>query len=413
MKKYLYSLLAATFVMASFTACSDDDDNDGGGTPVVRYVRPCDVAKSDSLLLSGYLGDRIAIIGENLSGVRAVYFNDQKAKLNPTFVTENSIIVSIPTGIPNVKQDLIKLFTSNDSCYHTFETIVPAPTVNSMTCEYISDGDIANIQGLYFIDEPSNPLKVVFQGDVEGEIISHDINNIAVRVPAGAKKGTLQVSSVYGTGVSSFHFRDDRNIILDFDTTFPDGGYHHGWHKGTGVSNVGGINGNYLIFSGEMTDSKWDDSNFGYERWTYRPTDPDFFDATALDKFVLKFEVNIPNVWSAAALQVIFTGSEEVWLNWQESPTGGNVSNAYVSSLTHPRALWMPWTETGSYTTNGWITVTIPMTDFKYNKDGGKAEVKPAGHYSGITLFVNGGGVKGADCTPIFNIDNVRVVNAN
>ncbi len=413
MKKYLYSIFAAALAMASLSACSDDDDSNGGGTPLVRYVRPCDVEKSDSLLLAGYLGDRIAIIGENLSGVRAIYFNDQKAKLNPSFVTENSIIVNIPTGIPNVKEDLIKLYTSGDSCYHNFATIVPSPSVKTMTCEYVKEGDIANIQGLYFINEPSNPLKVMFTGNVEGEIESYDINNIAVRVPAGAKNGPIKVTSVYGTGESPFHFRDNRNIILDFDTTFPDGGYHHGWHKGVGISTDGGINGNYLIFKGEMTDSKWDDSNFGYERWTYRPTDPDFFDASALDKYVLKFEVNIPDVWSAAALQVIFTGPEEVWLNWQETSNGGNVSNAYASSNTYPRALWMPWTETGSYKTSSWITVTIPMTDFKYTKDGGKADVKPAGHYSGITLFVNGGGVKGTDCTPSFHIDNVRVVSAN
>lgn len=409
MKRYIYYILTAVLTLSSLASCSEDDDNDGK-TPVVRYVRPCDIDKSDSLLLGGYLGDRIAIIGENLSKVRSIYFNDQKAKLNPNFVTENSIIVNIPTGIPGVKQDLIKLYTLRDSCYHSFETVVPAPNVSSMTCEYVEDGGIAYLQGLYFIDEPTTPLEVTFSGNLKGEIVSQNINEIAVKVPAGAQEGPIKVTSVYGTGESSFHFRDNRNIILDFDTTFPDGGYHHGWHKGVGVSDDGGINGKYLIFKGDMDDNKWDDSNFGYERWTYRESDPDFFDASALDKYNLKFEVNILDAWSAAALQIIFSGFEEVWMNWQETSNGGNVSNSYVSNSSHPRALWIPWSETGSFTTDGWITVTIPMTDFKYNKDGGSAPVKPAGHYSGITLFVNGGGVKGSPCTPTFHIDNVRVV---
>ena len=416
MKKYIFNIAFVLLAIASFTACDDDDDigGSGGGTPVVRYVRPCDASISDSLLTGGYLGAQIAIMGENLGGVNKVYFNDQKAKLNPNFVTNNTIIVNIPSGIPGEKQDLIKLYTNNDSCYYTFETLVPTPTVNSMACEYVNEGDIAYIQGLYFIHEDANPLKVEFTGGAEGEVVSYDLNNIAVRVPAGAQTGPVRVTSVYGTGESSFYFRDNRNIILDFDTVFPDGGYHHGWHSGSGYGTEGGIEGcgQYLIFTGEMDDEKWDDSKFGYERWTYRTTDPDFFDTSALDNYVLKFEVNIPNVWSAAALQVIFTGYEEVWLNWQETSNGGNPNNSYVSSGSQPRALWIPWADTGSYTTNGWTTVTIPMSDFKYNGSGETVAMKGAGHYSGITLFVNGGGVSGTPCTPTFHIDNVRVVEA-
>ena len=166
----------------------------------MRYIRPCDAAVSDSLLTSAYLGDRIAIIGEHLGGVNAIYFNDQKVKLNPNFVTDNAIIVSIPSGIPGEKQDLIKLYTNNDSCYYSFETKVPVPSVKSMTCEYVAEGDIAYIQGLYFVNEDANPLKVTFTGDVDGEIVSHDVNNIAVKVPAGAQPGPVRVTSVYGTG---------------------------------------------------------------------------------------------------------------------------------------------------------------------------------------------------------------------
>lgn len=419
MNKYILKIAVALLVAVFFSACSDNDDKSSGGTPVIRYIRPCDVVSSDSLLIKAYLGDRIAIIGENLGGVNEIYFNDQKAKLNPNFVTENAIIVSIPSTIPGEKQDIITFKTSSTSVEYDFETLVPEPLVESMTCEYIADGDIAYIQGYYFIHEDANPLRVTFPGGLDGEIISYDVNNIAVKVPDGAQTGPLIVTSVYGAGESSLHFRDDRNIILDFDTTFPDGGYHHGWHKGYGVGTNDGINGQYLIFRGQddttkpwMADDKWDDTHYAYERWTYRQDDPDFFDATALDKYVLKFEVNVVAAWSAAALQVIFTGAEEVWLNWQDSANGGNPNNAYVSDANYPRALWIPWatTDDSSYTTNGWVTVTIPMTDFKYNKDGGSVQMKSAGHYSGITLFVNGGGVAGTDCNPEFHIDNVRVV---
>ena len=410
MKKQILNIVVAALVILSLTACEDNDSNSSGGTPVVRYVRPCDVAASDSLLSSAYLGSKIAIIGESLQGVNKIYFNDQKASLNPNMVTDNAIIVSIPTTIPGLKEDLIKLYTDDDSCYFSFETEVPVPTVRSMSCEYVSAGEIAHINGLYFVNDENSPLTVTFTGGVEGEIQSYDVNNIDVVVPDDAESGPITVTSVYGSGESSFQFRDQRNIILDFDTVFPDGGYNHGWHGGSGYGTDEGLDGQYLIFTGNMDDDTWDDSHFGYERWTYRESDPDFFDTSNLEDYELKFEVNIPDVWSSSALQIIFTGAEEVWMNWQETSTGGNVSNAYVSDASYPRALWIPWTDAASYTTNGWITVTIPMTDFKYNGDGEEIAMKGAGHYSGITLFVNGGGVTGTACTPTFHIDNVRVV---
>lgn len=417
MKKHILNIAFILLACVSFSACSDDDDKggSGGGTPIVRYIRPCDVTISDSLLSKGYLGDKIAIIGENLSRVNKIYFNDQVAKLNPNFVTNNTIIVNIPSGIPGEKQDLIKLYTDNDSLYYTFETLVPAPSPRTMTFEYVKDGDIANIQGLYFIHEDANPLKVVFSGNVEGEIISHDINNIEVKVPSGAQAGPVTVTSVYGTGKSYFYFRDDRNIILDFDHLFPDGGYHHGWHDGSEYGTENGVNGQYLTLTGavEVTDGavKTSDDLFCYDRWAYRTTDPDFFDAGNLEKYVLKFEVNVKD-WSAAALQIIFSGSEEVWLNWQETSNGGNPNENFKWSETYPRVLWMPWTATGSYSSDGWITVTIPMTECKYGLNGATAKPNSSGHYSGITLFVGGGGVEGVSCTPTFHIDNVRVVEA-
>ncbi|MDR0833946.1 MAG: glycan-binding surface protein [Candidatus Symbiothrix sp.] len=415
MRRYIFNIVSVALALVALSACSNDSDGGGtGGTPEVRYVRPCDADASDSLLTSGYLGNQIVLIGEHLAGVNQIYFNDQKAKLNPNFITDNAIIVTIPQGIPGEKQDLIKLYTTNDSCYYTFETKVPAPTVNSMTCEYVLAGDIAYIQGLYFVDDEGTPLKVTFSNGAEAEIVTQDLNNLAVKVPAGAQSGPVTVTSVYGATESSFWFRDNRNIILDFNSdNYPDYGYYFGWTGGAGVGTDGAINGNYLILGdgAALDDETWNDGKFGYQRWSYRQTDPDFFNAGALDKYVLKFEVNVQG-WSSSALQVIFTGAEEVWMNWQEDSSGGNPNNAYMSDKTYPRALWIPWSATGSFSTDGWITVTIPLTDFKYNNEGADVGMKAAGHYSGITLFVNGGGVKGTPCTPTFHIDNVRVVSA-
>lgn len=422
MKKYSFKIIVALLALLSLSACNDNTNEwTTGGTPVVRYVRPCDVAASDSLLVGGYLGSKIAIIGESLAGVNKIYFNDQKASLNPNMVTDNAIIVSIPSTIPGIKEDLIKLYTSTDSCYFTFETVVPAPTVNSMNCEYVEAGNVAHINGLYFVNDETSPLTVTFTGGVQGEIVSSDFNNIDVVVPEGAKSGPITVTSVYGSAVSSLWFRDNRNIIANFNPDdYPDYFYYFGWHGASGVSDENGVNGYHLVINGdgkELTNDSWDDGFLSWEKWTYLPTDPDFFDAGKVDDYVCKFEVKVLGDWSCKALQVIFTGATDVMLNWQNgngltyNPKYG-AANGYVSDSEYPRALWQPWTATDDkiYSNEDWVTVSIPMKDFKYGPSGESLVPNGPGHYSGLTLFLNGGGVTGTPCNATMWIDNVRIV---
>lgn len=425
MKKYIYKISILLFTIGVLFSCEDSPsrfDGYDGGTPVVRYVRPCDVAASDSLLASAFLGSQVAIIGDQLAGVNAIYFNDQKAILNPEYVTNKSIIVTVPNGIPSVKEDIIKLCTKKDTIIYNFETKVPSPTVNSMDCEYVGDGKTAIINGLYFVNDGAKPLEVYFSNNLKAEILSSNLNKITVKVPSGAQPGPVTVKSVYGTTVSTLWFRDNRNIIANFNpNNYPDYFYYFGWHGASGVSDADGINGYYLKINGdakELKDDSWDDGFLSWEKWTYLPTDPDFFDASKAAKYVCKFEVKVIGTWSSKALQFIFTGASDVMLNWQNgngltynSKYGS--ANGYVTDSDFPRALWQPWTTTADKTfkSNDWMTVTIPMTDFVYNANGGKlASALGSGHYSGLTIFLNGGGVKGTSCNTTMYIDNVRIV---
>lgn len=407
MKKIINNILSALLLLLVtgaagmlFQACEGNEDD--MLMPEIFYIRKTDPAKSDSLVAHAFMGDNIAIIGKNLGNVDEVWFNDQRAGLNPNLVTPTSILITVPEVIPATVTNYLYLVNMNkkDTLKYTFGVDVPAPAVDRLVCEYVADGDVAVIKGNYFVDDPSSPLTVLFPGNVPGTIVSFKINEIQVTVPPGVGPGQIQVKSLYGTTRSRFFFRDDRNIILNFDDLTAAGG----WRSGvTGNSNPTGISGNYVRFSGTLpakAGSVWNEDGVSFNYWPQANGRPDVPVYTGdLKDGEIKFEVNVVEAWESGALQMIFTPF---------SVTGGN---SYIADATVPRGLWIPWKETGTFKTSGWTTVSIPLSEFKYVHDGSLNVNKlTADMIRGLTFYVWNGGVDGKECTPHICIDNIRVV---
>ena len=371
------------------------------GIPEVLYVRIPDVAAADSLLDGAFLGNTICIVGNNLRSVHELYFNDQKAILNTSLITDNTLIVTLPSAIPAEVTDNMYLITAaKDTVAYPFKSKVPSPVVSSISCEFTPDGSEAILYGDFFINDPDIPLKITMAGNIPvTEILEIQKMQIRFVVPQGAQKGYINVVTLYGTGRSHFQFRDDRGMILDWDNLTAAGG----WRAGN-LSETGGISGKYVIFKGDLSGDPFDwgsEDAFSFNLWGIANGRPnaDFIDATNLDNLLFKFEVNVLSPWSSKAMQIIFT-------SWSLQGTNG-----YYGDTSYPRALWMPWTTSGSYQTNGWVTITIPMSNFRYASDG-KGLEKPngAGFYGGLSMFVWNGGILGTACSPEMWIDNIRVV---
>jgi len=395
----LLAIVSGTF----FQACNKDSE-DGGGIPAVSYIRITDPLKSDSLITHAFMGKNIAIMGENLQNVVEVWFNDQPAKLNTSFITSSNIIVTIPNKIPETVTNQIKLVLKNGTEYtYSFGVDVPAPLVESMLCEYVKDGGTAVIKGNFFINDPASPLKVFFPGNVEGLVLSVALNEISVKVPPGVGPGPILVKSIYGSSRSTFYFRDDRNIYLNFDELTSSGS----WRSGTTRSDGSSLDRNYVMLKGELGDNAggedFSGGGFVCELWgdaNGRP-EKNFFTGSTAD-YLLKFEANVKE-WSGAYLNIC-------WGPWKSS-VGPYQNQLYWSDM-NARGLWRPWegTTTGSFKTDGWITVTIPMTDMKYNKDFGSLAFDAAKAGS-MTLWMKGpAATSGGTCKMEVYFDNFRIV---
>jgi len=146
--------------------------------------------------------------------------------------------------------------------------------------------------------------------------------------------------------------------------------------------------------------ASWAEDAFSFNFWPSSNGRPDapFYTGEIADG-VIKFEIYVVEPWASCALQMIFT------------PYSTSGTNGYIGDAAVPRGLWIPWKDIGSYTTEGWITVSFPLSSFTFTGDGGTcANVLTKEMLRGLTFFVWNGGVAGTDCTPHICIDNIRVV---
>lgn len=421
--KSLFLFSAVALTASVFTGCKDEPDKYeiSGGTPTIRYIRPVNVESADSLLTGAYMDNNICIVGENLRSITKMLFNDQEAKLVPSLITNNTLIVTVPGQIPGeVFNKIFMINNSNDTTTYDFKVLVPGPTINNMSNEWAKGGEQATIYGNYFVDDPNTPLTLTING-TKIDIDEFDISHLTFTVPNGLEEGPIEVSTVYGKKKAKFNYHDTTGMLFNDFGTYDAGEKstgltNHGWHAQKIVSDENSLDGSYLQLGDvDIEDGTWADSDLSFEYWpgdwdgTFTGVNSRLSDLVSFADFAnmaLKFEVNIPssNPWTNLSMQCIFSGDAQVTL-----PTA---NNTFFNGTDYPRGLWTPWSKTGSYDTGGkWTTVTLPLSTFKYKNDGTPAGTPLTSDcFTGLTLFIWSGVTSGTTCHPIIRIDNIRAV---
>lgn len=375
MKKVYKSILLfslAIILSGIYSSCTKNNDAPNNGEPRIRYVRKTDPLIADSLLKGAFQGNLIAIVGENLGGAVEIWFNDQKALLTPTYITNTSILVSVPNLIPLVITDTLKIIFSNGKTLkYNFKVQINEPVISSMYSEYVAAHDTATIRGNYFY----TPLSVTFPGGAKGELvsISTDYKTIKVLVPAGALSGQITVTTNFGATKSDFWFRDNRNIFVSSDPWAGNAG------KDYVVTNPGpndppAINGNYIrVVNPSIGNWDWKEI-VNYVTATNIPDEAILKPAL----YNLKFELNTTKPYNANGIRFL--------IGVQNDKALGDYN-------------WNP-----PYNTKGkWQTVVIPYEEIVANYNP-KLTIAPGGYYTRLVFC--GNGVLDAD----MSFDNFRIV---
>ncbi|MFT4204945.1 MAG: hypothetical protein QM610_13665 [Chitinophagaceae bacterium] len=226
------------------------DDNSSGSAPVITRIRT--VAKDstysnvshqitldsasvydetrvvafDSTVTSGSLSNMYAIIGKNLSTVISITLNGVSLYFNSTYVTDTSILFTMPdTTDWNTSTGLV-VTTLYGSVSYGFTINQPAPTITSFDPVSGSSGDTVTIIGTYFIDVDS----VLFNA-TPATIISSTATEIQVIVPDGVVTAYIYVITAGGTVKSSSQF-GFKYLIYD-DQLATDWNADYGWSSTT------------------------------------------------------------------------------------------------------------------------------------------------------------------------------------
>jgi len=420
--KIKIAILFSAVVAVFSTSCNDDLPGKykiTDGTPTIYYIRPANAASQDVLLTGALLGESICIVGDNLTSIQELYFNDKRAILNINLITKNTLFVNVPRERADVITDKIYFINqAGEKTDYDFIVRMPAPVISSIKCEYVPEGQDVVLYGDYFFDDdPVNApisVKVGTYSVPPQDIVDVKKTQLTFKAPPVEITGKISVTSIHGAGAKSKQiFRDTRGIIVDFDSPFV-----AGWGVIGAVESAPeySISGKYMRFEGAISESNagawgqmdamsfhyWGEDN-GIPEGNLFSSDP----ATS----IFKFEANVVNPWSALAMQIFFFHQGDtngaMW-EYAKNPSGADYTN-------YPRGLWRPWLSGANvvpYTSGGWVTVSIPIKDFNLNSQGGKAAIDMPSTFGALTMIVFRGGVLGLPCNPKILIDNIRVVPA-
>lgn len=332
--------------------------------PVVEAINPTEAQ----------FGDEITITGTDLDLVTRVLFSgDVEAPVNSAL--ETSVTVDIPIGTMTGPISVVTINGSAVTSNFDLTILVSTNAVITSMPDMAAPGDLISIEGEN-LDELS---EVIFPGDVPATMFGQKTATlIEVFIPLATATGVGNIKFITFTGEEFFSppiniqgvdpVDDPSLVFFNFD------GLDLWWGDTGGIENDPSLSldgSNYFRVNGSLS---------GWTGFFWRNGGDNFPGATigtSISSYVLKFDINVLDP---------ITGGEFAWR------LKGSDGDFWYS--------WKPWEATGSYATDGWITVTIPLDGFS---DGGG----PIPNLANITedfgvAFNNGDSMVNA-C-----IDNVR-----
>ncbi|WP_200979199.1 glycan-binding surface protein [Echinicola sp. 20G] len=409
-----WSLLVMLGMVLCFS-CTDDEDA-VTGMPMIERIRNTDPSTADSSFVNATLGSTLAILGQNLGTTQEVYLNDYPLGVNPAYVTNSNVIVTVNDSVPTVATDpnvpnTLRLVTKGGETSIQFQTLPPAPQILRVSNQYVKPGDELTLVGryFYFVDTVYFPGEDVFV--TEGFSTNSTGTTLKVTVPDGVDYSDgSSVSMVTQSGGSAVNrntqIYDGNGMVADFDTN---GALEWPWGWGWGISGnmivpsingVMGIEGNFGAIEQELP-ANWgwnNDKVINFANWGGEqifPTSPEdkYNPSAPIGNFDIRLEMAVNTTSSLEGINMDL---------WYPDSQGNElqVSVPLVNFITTTDGTWYTISVNASQLTSG----NIRLGTYGDMLAGGADGVKQ------LRIVIQN--TTGSDVPVVMGVDNVRIVRA-
>ena len=387
------------------------------GTPIISYVKNSAAAPNDTIVNSVVSNQLITIIGYNLKDATSIAFQGIAADLTNAVYTDSSVTVRVPAELSGGDASLVNMisYTTNVGSGNFSIKIIGPPIIRSISYEIPKQGDSVYIYGnnfisvmnLSFAGTPITSFKVISDAAIgfAAPSLSKDGGNVVIETRAGTFTTAYKVNDINfinggGVGIlGNMEWGDYFGYAWWGGANLTSSDPNSGWPSYNADFGVG--LGMYLQYKSNILNP--DAGNDG-NAIRINDSKSGWLPAQNLNdpgtNWALKFEINVAKPWNGGTLCI-------------KSKNGDYM------------ARYEPWqissSKTISYTTKGWQTVTIPLSEFR-KKDATLGEGKgvsitkvsdlldPASGNGNLLIYIHNYSTAATATSFDAGFDNFRVV---
>lgn len=206
-------------IVSIVTACGNDDLND---EIFIEQVTLHSIETTTTVITEARVGTLVRIDGTGFASAKAIYVNGIEISINPNYITNNHIILTIPSDLPygndvdEIERNVLRIVTKTDEYSFPFVILGPAPVINDVSHSLPQEGLNFEIYGSNLRDINN----IIFPGDVNVDPAQFEANEdytaLSGLYPSGASTtpGSIFIDGANGQATSYKYMNQYNGIFI-------------------------------------------------------------------------------------------------------------------------------------------------------------------------------------------------------